>query len=415
LDSLLEIHEYEHIESLWENKIRETLTLEFKSEVDSNNNEVGKDISSFANSEGGIIVYGVKEGEQGFAKKSSGIILDRLDEKIQQIVSSIISPPLEIKIQVIDLPQKKKNSKIQSFIVVKIPKSQLYIHQVTTTGKFYIRNNTVTMPFKYEALTMKQSEISLRYEKRFQNKTRITNSFKDKEEQFVNQTKAKTFFMIAAIPQVVSVQGEKITRRFFNKLICRREGGSSISSTEFYYNWFRDTDFYFDNKPKGDGRIAASHGKFLEINDDGTVYFFNEVEGEGFWEWWDYIFAVIDFLHMIRRFYSKRNYYGGVSLTCKFSYVFPLDNRGRAILSLDRHILQADIDNVQTNHSTINGVEITENIQIVPFTLEDHVLNIFEKIFETLGMDDPKDQLPGYVKNLKDRISVLEQTNYDEI
>jgi len=300
---LLEIENYENIENLWKNKIRETPNLEFKSEVDSNNNEIAKDISSFANSEGGIIIYGVGEDSQGLAKKSPGILLNKQDEKIQQIVTTSISPLLQIKIQIIS--QTKKGKKLaKCFMVVKIPKSELYIHQVTTTGRFYIRNNTVTTPYKYEALVMKQSGISLRYEKRFQNKNRITNSFKEKEDQFVKQTDSEIYFMIGAIPQVTTVSGQKVTRQIFNKLICTIEGGSSISSNQFYYRRLADTSFFFDNKPKGDGRIIQAHDKVLEINDDGSAYFFIRVEEVGFWEWWWDIFSIIDFLHMIGRFHS---------------------------------------------------------------------------------------------------------------
>lgn len=154
--SIFTISKYEDLESFWTNNRIETLNLEYKSQISTN--EVAKDISSFANSEGGIIIYGIEE-DQGRAAQSSGMDKGQNSEKIQQIVSSSTAPEVPMTIEVIN----NDDDTSKEFLVVKIPKSTFYIHQVTTTGKFYVRNNTITIQHEYNPIEMKENDIALRY------------------------------------------------------------------------------------------------------------------------------------------------------------------------------------------------------------------------------------------------------------
>lgn len=61
-------YDLKYLESLIENKIEENLNLDYKASgaLDKQNNkttEISKDISALANSDGGIIIYGIKEDE----------------------------------------------------------------------------------------------------------------------------------------------------------------------------------------------------------------------------------------------------------------------------------------------------------------------------------------------------------------
>jgi hypothetical protein len=90
-----------------------------------------------------------------------------------------------------------------------------------------------------------------------------------------------------------------------------------------------------------------------------------------------------------------------------------VDDRGRVILSRYHRTHASDMNESKTNQSQINGLEITESIQTIPFDLEKTFLNVFEKIFETLGIDNPKEQDAVFVNNLTKRVSELKQSNFD--
>lgn len=128
MDFLFNISTYDQIKSLWTNAQRETIKLEFKSEISSTNDEIAKDISSFANAEGGIIIYGIKE-DTGRAVYSEGILIQKgriNSDRIQHIVSSSISPPLEVRILSIDVLDEDGNPILnKEFIIIRIPKSNL--------------------------------------------------------------------------------------------------------------------------------------------------------------------------------------------------------------------------------------------------------------------------------------------------
>ena len=48
-------------EQLIQDGIEEDLHLDYKGEIDTNSGEIAKDLSAFANSDGGYIIYGIEE------------------------------------------------------------------------------------------------------------------------------------------------------------------------------------------------------------------------------------------------------------------------------------------------------------------------------------------------------------------
>ncbi len=104
------------IEKIINTNSTEYKTLEFKSLealVPGSKDEIGKDVSSFANSAGGVIIYGVSE-----IKTGPDIVL-KLDEGrdandpygkewLENIIESNISPKInDLLINPIKLPQRK--------------------------------------------------------------------------------------------------------------------------------------------------------------------------------------------------------------------------------------------------------------------------------------------------------------------
>jgi len=91
----LEEYNIEPLNSFIENEIEEAVHIEFKSgealsKTDSRKKEVSKDIPAIANSDGGIIIYGISEKNH---KADSFAFVDRTiytKEWLEQIISTTI-------------------------------------------------------------------------------------------------------------------------------------------------------------------------------------------------------------------------------------------------------------------------------------------------------------------------------------
>lgn len=121
----LETYNIETIKSFINNEIEESIHIEFKSsgalsKKDNEKKEVSKDVSAFANSDGGIIIYGIEEKNH---KANDFSFIDGNEytkEWLEQIISSTISRNIsDLKIYPI-----RNNSEItETIYVVQIPSS----------------------------------------------------------------------------------------------------------------------------------------------------------------------------------------------------------------------------------------------------------------------------------------------------
>lgn len=136
----MQFNSLEDIQSLIQNRIEESITLEYKKELD--NKEIAKDVSAFANTEGGTIIYGVQSRD----KVPTGInwLAGRgVEERIQNVVMTTIHPRLE-GIQVIRLPNPINDS--EALFVVSIPKSPQAPHMAF--NRYYSRRGSVSSPME---------------------------------------------------------------------------------------------------------------------------------------------------------------------------------------------------------------------------------------------------------------------------
>ena len=145
------------IQNLILNQVEENLHLDYKAadalqKTDGKKKEISKDISAFANSDGGIVVYGVKEFTDA-TKKYLPEKIDPIDrnntskEWLEQVINSNISPRIDdIKI----IPISIENEKDKVIYVVEIPKSST-AHQASDQ-RYYKR-------FNFESVAMYDYEI----------------------------------------------------------------------------------------------------------------------------------------------------------------------------------------------------------------------------------------------------------------
>ncbi len=115
----MKLDSIEDVQRLIDDKIGGSLTLEYKRELDKNNKDIAKDISAFANTKGGTIIYGLEESD-GVPVAVSWIKGKALKERIENIALSAIQPEItDLKITRISKSGKDNGS----LLVVEIPES----------------------------------------------------------------------------------------------------------------------------------------------------------------------------------------------------------------------------------------------------------------------------------------------------
>lgn len=369
--SIFAISTYDDIADLWKSHQNETLNLEFKKDISTDSKEIAKDISSFANAEGGVIVYGINE-ENGKAVKSNGIPIGQNSERIQQIISSSTSPTVPIEIMNISATRKGNSKPKQEFLVVKIPKSPFMIHQVTTTSKYYVRNNTITTSHIYQPFEMKENEIALRYENRFRAKQEQINFIHEKERKIAKEVGWNAYILISVVPHVRISDSFKITKEYFHSLFANSE------STVIYNDLPGEWDATY-NIPNYEGRSSDPHTvkrEYFEIDNDRSIYFCIRLDGEHRINMYRPMFASGPILHLANRVLMETNYFGGAT--------FKMNVNGSIVTERVVNIY----DEIPTGGRAVSDFEIQHEMPSTPINVNDEYLKIFEKYFEALHIDN---------------------------
>ena len=137
----------EALNLLIKNEVQESTHLDYKASPAIDNKkkgEIAKDISAFANSDGGIIIYGIQENEHLPVKIDEGVDHSKYTrEWLEQVINSNISPIID-GIEIVQIPLSSERS---SF-VIKIPKSFRTPHQEQISKKYYRRYNFLSQPME---------------------------------------------------------------------------------------------------------------------------------------------------------------------------------------------------------------------------------------------------------------------------
>lgn len=139
---------FAEIELLVRNQVPESIHLDYKASPaldPKKRDEIAKDVSAFANSDGGLLIYGVEEDKTSHLplKIDAGADPKWNREWLEQIITSNISPRIEgIEIQQFALPNGN------SVVCVHIPKSFRGPHQASD-NKYYKRFNFSSFPMEH--------------------------------------------------------------------------------------------------------------------------------------------------------------------------------------------------------------------------------------------------------------------------
>jgi Schlafen, AlbA_2 len=148
------MYNQDYLNKLIENKIEENLNLDYKAsgalqKNDKKTNEISKDVSAFANSDGGLIIYGINEDDENKHLPRSIDPVDReliTKEWLEQIIQSKIRPRID---GIVIHPIEINNSNKDVVYLVDIPQSST-VHQADDR-KYYKRFNFNSVPmYDYE-------------------------------------------------------------------------------------------------------------------------------------------------------------------------------------------------------------------------------------------------------------------------
>ena len=148
------------IDKLISDGVQEDLHLDYKESPaldKGKKHEIVKDVSAFANSDGGTLIYGVIERDNLPIGRDSGVDHNKFSrEQLEQIISSNITPRIEgIKIVPIAI------SATNSIFVIEIPKSYRAPHQ-SADKKYYKRFNFLSVPMEdYEINDVRNRQITV--------------------------------------------------------------------------------------------------------------------------------------------------------------------------------------------------------------------------------------------------------------
>jgi hypothetical protein len=99
------------------------------------NKELAKDLAQFA-PDGGVLVYGLDEGDATTPPRLTPVELAGLRERIDQVAATLIEEPLHVRIQ--EIPTANNSTK--GYLLVVVPPSPSKIHMVD--GRYWGRGDT---------------------------------------------------------------------------------------------------------------------------------------------------------------------------------------------------------------------------------------------------------------------------------
>lgn len=127
---------FEDVINFCNEQIQESINLDYKREFPT---DLEKTISSFANTMGGLIIIGVEDDDGNPKLPARGLKYERgLSERVISIILSNIYPPVFPEIQVCD-PVKNR-----TFVIIRVPQSNMTPHYIRHRTKIYIRTGDIT-------------------------------------------------------------------------------------------------------------------------------------------------------------------------------------------------------------------------------------------------------------------------------
>jgi hypothetical protein len=296
--------EFVDIEQLKSNKTCESDILDYKEQL-LKDEDLLKHVSSFANNQGGYLIFGVKEtGKGGYPEEILGIDRNQVNkERIEQVILSSIQPRLDVKIQQIDHQDPSK-----VFVVIQIPNSYLKPHMNRQGDRFYKRYN-------FEAMPMTEIEVNDAYKRRFTGYQEV-ESYLSKLFDIKGFKSPQIIGQIAVIPTTLRRMVETSNMKEFewmNQLSFKPKERYLPSPT-----WTPSSNGIKSQFLDKDGHVLEN----LEIHRNGCVHYINAYlfgatdEDKLLFLPLQFCVSLMHTLQFASTVYQRCNYFGDAKIVC---------------------------------------------------------------------------------------------------
>lgn len=149
------------LQKLISNEVQESIHLDYKDSRAINRkkrHEISKDVSAFANSDGGILVYGITEEQHLPVAIDCGVDHASFTrEWLEEVITSNVQPTIE-GLSIVQIPLSSE----KSVYVIRVPKSSRAPHQEQSSKRYYRRYNFKSQPMEdYEIQDIRSRTLSV--------------------------------------------------------------------------------------------------------------------------------------------------------------------------------------------------------------------------------------------------------------
>ena len=289
----------------------EGVRVEYKREIEVKKH-IPKIVSSFANTFGGIFIFGVETNEenkvifpiQGIPKRSG------FEEQILQSALARIYPAVVPEVIIRDVPNTDN-----VVVIVRVDESVQAPHAIQNSSRVYIRTGSITQP--YELAKIDRIEYMF---KRREDSQQVTRQILDRTAERIQslfETNEPTLTVVAhpvfpyrPVVSTADIFDFASQDRFCLKSSLSRVAGGIYALTE-----------------KG----LDSKG-YWELNEYGLVYHWARLPRMPLWststgkqvplDFQHFVSTIVELIQQVRSFYEKCEYSGNIEITAKLRKVF---------------------------------------------------------------------------------------------
>ena len=300
------------IKALQTNKVIESEVLDYKTAI-VGDDDVIRHVCAFANTQGGRIIFGIREtGRGGYPRDLSGINnVDINRERLENVLLTNIAPRLQTRMKEVPLAEDK------AFLLIEIPDSALKPHMVIGSGKY---QNKYFKRFQLEAQPMTETEVSDAYRRRF-----LTFQ---QTEQYLSDVLGSKYVGLRLFGHfaVIPVRSDAVALDTSNKTSFEWAQPGRINLEPNLHQ----AHSYVPGvaEPSADGILfrldESREGPFLQVHRNGCVEYWKDFLRRADPERNQYYVPYLDFsrrlmhtLQFASIVYSKINYFGEVIITSR--------------------------------------------------------------------------------------------------